>query len=338
MNEARDEIGAQLLRKYLVWDNHGCVPLRPHDVSALPQLERYRASGVSVVSLNICWDGVSPELAVPMAHTIRGWVSERPDRFLLIESIADVDRAKATSRLGVLFDVEGGNALQGDLGRVGEFYALGVRWMLLTYNRRNDLGGGCLDTEDEGLTDFGRAVLDEMCRVGMVPCCSHTSERSAMEVMERSTLPVIFSHSNARAVCNHPRNISDAAIRACARTGGVIGVNGVGPMVGVDPVNAEAVLAHVQYIADLVGPEHVALGLDYDIDPTDLATALADRERYIPASLFPADLTILPPECVGALAAGLHDCGWQDSDVAAFLGGNLRRIAERAWQPVARAD
>jgi membrane dipeptidase len=183
----------------LIWDNHACIPLRPDSQSIPAQLERYRASGVDIVSLNICWDGVSPDLALPMAEAFRACVAKHPDRYLLVETVDDLERARASSRLGIVFDVEGGRALKGDVAMVARFHALGVRWMLLTYNRRNELGGGCLDADNGGLTDFGRAVLDEMCRVGIVPCCSHVSERAAKEVMERSTLPVIFSHSNARA-------------------------------------------------------------------------------------------------------------------------------------------
>src|SRR4029450_12398577 len=109
---------------------------------------------------------------------------------------------------------------------------------------------------------------------------------------ERSTLPVIFSHSNARAVWDHPRNISDDAIRACARTGGVVGINGIGPMVGSGPVDVDSVLAHVCHVADLVGPEHVAMGLDYDFDPAELATSTEARKQYIPDYLFPDGITM----------------------------------------------
>jgi membrane dipeptidase len=322
----------------LIWDNHACIPLRPDSKDIPAQLERYRASGVSVVSLNICWDGVSADLALPMAEAFRACVSQHPDRFLLVETVADIDRALASSRLGVVFDIEGGTSLKGDVAMVSRFYELGVRWMLLTYNRHNELGGGCLDADNPGLTDFGRAVLDEMCRVGMVPCCSHVSERSAREVLERSTLPVIFSHSNARAVCDHPRNISDAAIRACARTGGVVGINGIGPMVGAGPLSVDAVLAHVCHVANLVGPEHVALGLDYDFELHADGPASLDRPYYIPAELFPAEgFSLLPPESIKDLAHGLEQRGWGGAAVAGFLGGNLRRVASRAWKPRATA-
>jgi membrane dipeptidase len=321
----------------LIWDNHACIPLRPDSQSIPAQLERYRASGVDIVSLNICWDGVSPDLALPMAEAFRACVATHPDRYLLVETVEDLERARASSRLGIVFDVEGGRALKGDVAMVARFHALGVRWMLLTYNRRNELGGGCLDADNGGLTDFGRAVLDEMCRVGIVPCCSHVSERAATEVMERSALPVIFSHSNARAVWNHPRNITDEMIRACARTGGVIGLNGIGPMVGKGPVSVDGVLAHVCHVADLVGPEHVALGLDYDFEIHDEGTASLDRQFFIPAELFPDGFSIMPPEDIANLAAGLERRGWRSANVEAFLGGNLQRVAKAAWKPPATA-
>ena len=317
----------------LIWDNHACIPLRPDSTAIPEQLERYRASGVGVVSLNICWDGVSSDLALPMAEAFRACVKQHPDRFVLVETVDDIDQAQASSRLGVVFDIEGGTALKGDVAMVSRFYELGVRWMLLTYNRRNELGGGCLDEDNPGLTDFGRQVLDEMCRVGMVPCCSHVSERAAREVIERSTLPVIFSHSNARAVWDHTRNISDEAIRACARTGGVVGINGIGPMVGNGPVTVEGVLEHVCHVADLAGPEHVALGLDYDFELHDEGSATLDRQYYIPSTLFPDGFSIMPPERIKDLATGLAQRGWRAGEIAGFLGENLRRVARTAWKP-----
>src|ERR1041385_8398209 len=106
----------------LIWDNHACIPLRP-DSSEIPaQLERYRMSGVSVVSLNICWDGVSADLALPMAQAFRACVQQHPDRFLLVETVDDIERAQASSRLRVVFDIEGGTALKGDISRVAHFH------------------------------------------------------------------------------------------------------------------------------------------------------------------------------------------------------------------------
>src|SRR5262249_39233052 len=141
------------------------------------------------------------------------------------------EQAKREGRLAVFFDVEGGIPVQDDPEVVARLYALGVRWLLLAYNRNNRLGGGCQD-EDPGLTAQGRRVLDVMKRVGMVLCCTHTGARTAREAMEYMEQPVIFSHSNPRAVHDHPRNITDDLIRRCAATGGVIDLNGIGMFLG----------------------------------------------------------------------------------------------------------
>ena len=150
-------------------------------------------------------------------------------------------------------NIEGGNSLLGCSSMVSLYYELGVRWMLFTYNRNNALAGGCGD-EDGELTDFGREVLREMEHVGMVVCCSHIGERSAMEIMDLASRPVIFSHSNPGAVWPQARNISDDALRACARTGGVIGINGIGIFLGDNDASTELIARHIDYVVDLVRP------------------------------------------------------------------------------------
>lgn len=322
------------LARHFVWDNHGCMPLRPTDETFLPQLCRYRDAGVDVVTLNVAWDGMRPDIAVPMLATFRRWLAERPNDFLLVEHADDLDEARASGRLGVLFDIEGGCALLDQLAMVQLYYDLGVRWMLMAYNVSNALGGGCLDVEDGGLTDFGRAVVDEMCRVGMVPCCTHTGRRTAMEVIERSTLPVIFSHSNASTIWDHPRNLSDRLLRACAATGGVVGLNGNAQFLGADGPSVATAVDHVRYIADLIGVEHVALGLDYVFDANEIAEARKTASAHLPASAGYADeLQQVEPERLCEIVDGLLSHGWSDAALAGFLGGNLKRVARQAWKP-----
>src|SRR4029077_2961094 len=142
-------------------------------------------------------------------------------------------------------------------------------------------GGGCHD-QDHGLTDFGRAVVAEMNRIGMVVDCAHSGIKSGLEAMRLSTRPCIFSHANARALQDHERNITDEQIKAVAATGGVVGVNGLGLYLGNGPPRVEELVAHIDYVVKLVGAEHVGIGLDYDpgnnadLDPATTA-------RYWPA-------------------------------------------------------
>src|SRR6185437_7529189 len=256
-------------------------PLRA-DNSFLPQLERCRAQGQTVVCLNVGFDLTEFADNIRVLAHFRGFVRRHPEQLLLVDTVADVHEARRSGRLGVCFDLEGTRALGDQLSMVEVFYRLGVRWMLMAYNRNNSVGGGCQD-EDGGLTPFGRQVLAEMARVGMVPCCSHTGWRTAAEVMERASGPVIFSHSNAYALHPHPRNIPDELIRACAATGGVVGVNGLGPFLGATEGNLTSRLfEHIDHMVQLVGPDHVGLGLDYVYDTAELDVFFAARPDLYP--------------------------------------------------------
>ncbi|MFY8086932.1 MAG: membrane dipeptidase, partial [Rubrivivax sp.] len=166
-----------LMRRSIVWDNHGCMPVaRPHDTSFLPQLQRYRAAGVCAVMLNVGFGDMGIEDHVRTLASLRHWIRSRPDEYILISTAEDIERAHATGRLAVGFDIEGANAVADQPSLVSLYHDLGVRWMLLAHNNSNRVGGGCQD-DDGGLTAFGREVISEMERVGMQVCCSHTGHR-----------------------------------------------------------------------------------------------------------------------------------------------------------------
>ncbi len=321
----------ELFRSTIVWDNHSCMPLRT-DASFLPQLERYRKIGVDVVSLNVGFANMSWAEHIRILSFMRHWISIRPDAYLLLSRIEDVRRCKAEGKLGVMFDVEGMCPVQDDISLVQTFYELGVRWMLIAYNRNNKAGGGCQD-EDHGLTATGRAIIDEMARVGMVLCCSHTGYRTALEAMEYSRNPVIFSHSNPRALRDHERNIPDELIRACARTGGVVDINGIGIFLGDNDSSTEAVLRHVDYVAEMVGAEHVGLGLDYVFDREELDQYLRDHpEIFPPEKGYGAGMAIVELEQFPLIAEGLLKRGYTDSQVRGVLGENNLRVAAQVWR------
>jgi len=321
---------AALMAGTMVWDNHGCMPLRPGDDEFLPQLERYRKAGVDVASLNVGFDLAWEGTHLVLAH-YRHWIRRHPEHYLLVESVADVHRAKAEGKLGVTFDVEGGLALHGQLAMVQLLYDLGVRWMLFAYNRNNDLGGGCQD-DDHGLTKFGRQVLDEMARVGMVTCCSHTGLRTTMDIMEHSRNPVIFSHSNPLGMWKHRRNVADEAIKACAKTGGVVGINGIGEFLGKS-TRSETVARHVDYVAQLVGTEHVGFGIDYVFDRKELNDWLASRpDLFPPEDGYAEGIKIVDPEQMPEIAECLLKLGYSDEQLQGILGGNHLRVAAQVWK------
>ena len=313
----------------LVWDNHSCMPLRPEDERFLPQLERYAKSGVRVVGLNVAFDGTEWDLALRMLASFRHWLRRHSDQYRLVETVQDL--TLEDRRLGIFFDIEGGKSLYGQLSLVVLYRDLGVRWMLMAYNQNNLLGGGCQDT-DKGLTAFGRAVVSEMERVGMTVCCTHTGYRTTMDVMRRATKPVIFSHSNPLGVWKHKRNIRDHAIRACAETGGVVGINGIGLFLGNNDNRSETVARHIDYVAQLVGIEHVGLGLDYVFDREELDDYVAQNPAMFPPEHgYGTGVRLVAPEQTREIGAELLKLGYRVADLRKVFGGNFVRVARATW-------
>jgi len=325
--------GRERLASMLVWDNHACMPLKPHDTSFLPQLQRHRDAGVDVVMVNVGYGDDGVEAHLRMLASMRDWLAAHPADYRLIETADDIDAARAGGQLAVGFDIEGANAIGDQLSLLGLYRDLGVRWMLLAYNRNNRAGGGCQD-EDPGLTEFGRRMLHEMARVGILACCSHTGYRTAREAIDESPTPVIFSHSNARALVDHPRNIPDDLIRACAARGGVVGVNGIGIFLGGNDASVDNVARHVLHMLDLVGPAHVGLGLDYIFDTSELdAEIAANPDKFPPHLGYSSGIAMTPPEQLPALAEVLSRRGVDDAALACVFGGNWMRVARAVWRP-----
>ncbi len=321
----------------IIWDSHaGFAFMQPGD---LAELSRWTKSGVDFVSVNIGYDVEPWTKSVEALSGYRHWLRHNTEHFTLVTDFADVVAAKKAGKLAVSFDIEGADSLNGDLGMVDFYYRLGVRQMLFVYNRNNMVGGGCHDG-NEGLTDFGRQVVDEMNRVGMVVDASHCSHRTSMELMERSSAPVVFSHSNARALHDHERNIQDDQIKACAAQGGVIGINGVGLFLGEGDAT-DRILAHIDYMCERVGARHVGLGLDSILfcQPDDALSVeeLGPRATtYWPPAQYPnAPMAFAPIEVMPDLINGMRQRGYSDADIAGITGGNFARIAAQVWKPVA---
>lgn len=321
----------KLLRSATVWDNHTCMPLDPHDERFLPQLERLHDAGVTVAGVNVGYGEHGIEAHVRMLAHFRAWIKARPDRYLLVERVDDIAEAKHSGRLGIFFDIEGANAVENQLTTIALYYDLGVRWMLMAYNRNNRVGGGCMD-DDGGLTPFGHAVVAEMNRVGMVPCCSHTGKRTVLDVIAASATPVIFSHSNPRALWDHPRNVDDEVMLACARRGGVVGLNGVGAFHA--DVKSATFARAIDYVVQLAGIDHAGIGLDYVFDDEELKAAFVATPHLFGADAirFPNGCPFVQPEQLPEVAEILASMGYGDDDLRKVLGGNWLRIAREVWK------
>jgi membrane dipeptidase len=282
--------------------------------------------------VNIGFGEQGPEEHLRMIAALRHWLVARPEEYLLLMEADDVERARSTGRLAVGFDIEGANAVGDQLSLIQLYYDLGVRWMLMAYNTSNRAGGGCQD-EDGGLTNFGRAMVAEMERVGMLLCLSHTGHRTVREVIAMATQPLIFSHSNCAALHPHPRNIPDELIRACAATGGVVGINGVGIFLGKNDISSETYARHVDHVVQLVGPAHVSIALDYVFDMRELEEHLEKMKGTFPPGLgYEMGARFVPPEQLEEIVVTLQGWGYSDADLTALLGGNLLRLAKQVWK------
>ncbi|MEW1705620.1 membrane dipeptidase [Microbacterium sp. NPDC089190] len=314
----------------MIWDQHACAELV--ETADLTELHRYRGGGGGLVSLNVGFAPHGPEVAASVLHSFRAQV-EAIEGLALAASVEDVDRIAAAGDTAVVFDLEDVAPLGGDLGAVAALTALGVRTLGPVYNHANAAGGGCLDAVDDGLTAWGRDLVAEMNARGMVPDGSHVGARTTFQMCAVSTRPVVFSHSNLRAVWDHPRNITDDQARAVADTGGVVGVTGVGIFLGPNTPTLEAMVRHIEHAVGVVGIAHVGVSTDFSFDWETFRDVLATSPELYDASYTAwGPVEWMPPETFVQLGGALAARGWADADIAAVLGGNFRRVALESWE------
>jgi membrane dipeptidase len=319
------------LKKSLVWDAHsGLFPSSEMDLDNLLSWQEYN---VNYLSINVGFDVMSRDATLATLAAYRRWLMARPDQFLLAGTLSDIYHARDKGRLAISFDIEGMNALGGDINMVEIYHTLGVRQMLFAYNLNNSAAGGCHDI-DIPLTKFGVEILAEMNRVGIIVDASHVSYLSSMELIERSSSPVVFSHSNPWSIWRHQRNIKDEQIKACAAKGGVIGLNGLAIFIGDNDSSSESLLRHLFKLIDLAGTAHVGLGFDYTPDITvDLGAILRARPDYWPAGQQYDTLNIghSGPSRIPDLVHGMQARGISESEIRGILGENFARVARESW-------
>lgn len=322
---------AQVHAEALVWDNHSCVTL-DLDNRYMPDLRRFRDAGVDMLVLNVGFDAYPWERTVLRLAHLRRWVATHPEDYVLGLSVDEILRARQEGKLAIGFDIEGMVAIEEDLSLIRMYYDLGVRWMSIAYNLANRAGGGIHD-DDPGLTAFGRQVLDEMESAGMLACCSHTGHKTCRGVFEYSRNPVLFTHSNPSALKSHPRNIPDDLMKACAESGGVVGINGIGIFLGDLQTRTESLVRHIDYAVQLIGADHVGIGLDYTIDPSVCVGDLTKVSNvYPPGCGYEDGVTLVKPEQLPEVTEGLLKLGYSDEEVRWVLGESLLRVARKVWK------
>ncbi|HEX5009418.1 MAG TPA: dipeptidase [Planctomycetota bacterium] len=319
------EAAAALHRRALVMDAHADTLTemtdRGYDLDAAPEgrhLDLPRCAG-GVLDAQVFTCFVHPQYvghgaadrARAMLDTLDRQLARFPDRLALCTAPGDVAAARAAGQLGAVLAVEGGHAIENDLRVLEEFFRRGVRTMTLTWNNSNEWADGCGDAGlHGGLTARGREVVSAMDSLGMVVDISHVAPTTFRDALEVARRPCIASHSCARALRDHPRNLTDEQLRALAQRGGVACLN-VYPvfLVAEGEATLEHVLDHAERFLRVAGEDHVGLGCDYDgigVTPVDMP-----------------DVAALP-----RLTDGLLRRGWSERAVEKMLGANLLRVFE----------
>jgi len=347
-----EERALRLHRESLVVDIHSDIHLdviRCRGMGETKALERrhfprWKKAGLNAVVLNTMakfGPETYPYRASPvhnyllMIDAIHQEIHESPDCFFQILEPDDLEKAGCDERIGIMLGLEGAEPLEMNLGFLRCYFRLGLRIMNLTWHQRNQVADGVAEPSNSGLSNFGREVVEELNRLGIMIDLSHLSKAGVQDVLEISRQPVVASHSNANAVCSHQRNLDDRQIKGIAEKGGLIGVNFLGRFVAAENPALSNVLDHVDHIAGVAGPIHMGMGPDYTDFCQDMiisARAIAGPGQPVDDADIPyaeglSDVTELPNFTRGLVARG-----YNDDDIRGILGTNFLRLFRKIYE------
>lgn len=264
-------------------------------------------------------------------------VDESSDLTLLVRGVEDIERAKAANKTGIILGLQNTSAFEGNIGYVSIFRQLGVGIAQLTYNTQNLVGSGCYESRDSGLTDFGREIVSEMNRVGILCDLSHVGARTSRDAISASASPVTYSHVLPLGLKQHARNKSDEDLRFLADRGGHIGVTMFTPFLknGSNSTVDDYVEA-IDYVVNVVGEDCVGIGTDFTQDQTQEFFDWICTDHGVGRRLVQFGEIKNPAgfETIGdfpALTWAMHRAGWPDTRIEKVLGANWTRILREVW-------
>ncbi len=305
------------------------------DMVTPADFQRFRDSGIHVFHIAV---GVGAEQGLRFIAAWNSFIANHDQHLLRVDSAADLDRVKRSGRIGILLGVQNSDHFRTPAD-VELFHGLGQRVSQLTYNTRNLIGNGATERRDDGISDFGVSIIERMNKVGMAVDVSHCGDKTTLDAFEISKKPVLITHSNCRAlVPGHPRCKTDEAIRAMARSGGVMGITNVRMFVrDREPTTIEHMLDHYDHVAKLAGVEHLGVGSDIDLDGyDDLPEAeLKQLKSGYKASYAFREKTDIEgldhPKRMFDLTEGLIRRKYTDAQIEGVLGGNFKRVLSQIW-------
>lgn len=298
----------------------------------------FRTSGVTAFHHSVGIGGENArEQALGFLAIWGNYVARNSHLFTAVGRAADIARAKRDGKCAVIMGLQNADQFRKPED-VKYFYEIGLRCAQLTYNSQNRIGSGSTDRVDGGVSDFGESIIKAMNEVGMLVDVSHSGARTTLDAIALSPKPIAITHSDCRALLDHPRNKTDEAIRAVAAKGGVMGITGVRNFVKkTDPTTVADMVNHIDHVAKLVGVEHVGIGSDSDLNgyddiPPDENKKL--RAAYKESYAFRDKIDIDGfdhPRRIYDLTEELIRRGYSDTNISAILGGNFQRLLAATW-------
>ncbi len=307
-----------------------------------------RESGVTAINLTVNIVGNGPNKFIEAVKNIADMeheLSAHPDVLMKILRGGDIQAAKSTRRLGIIYGCQDTTMLEGDLKNLQVFANLGVRIVQPTYNLRNLMGDGCIEKADGGLSKLGYEFIAQMNRLNLLLDLSHAGPRTIAEGIAASRAPMAITHTGCRALVDLPRNTRDSELKALADRGGVVGIYFMPFLRESAQPHAEDLIRHIEHAVNVCGEDHVGLGTDGSISGVPLTDAYREAFRKevearikagVSAPGESADVfTIVPeyndPMRFHRLAGDLSRRGWPASRIDKLLGANFARLFADVW-------
>jgi len=301
-------------------------------------LQRIRQGGVTAFNGTVAaWHSL-PETMNLIADYYRLF-EDHADWIMQVRTVEDIHKAKVRGLAGMIFGFQNTGPIDGNLRMLAVYHALGVRIIQLTYNDENAVGFGCMAPEDKGLTPFGREVVAEMNRLGILVDLSHCGHKTTMDAIETSIGPVAFTHANPLALAKSPRNKPDEAFKALAAKGGVAGVVLLPAwLTHHGKAGLEDYLNAIDYLVKLIGIDHVGLGTDFmeEIPAEIMMAALKgisaeNLQKYYGSTIVKGFESAAE---FPKVTEGLLSRGYSPEDVKKVMGGNWLSLYEKVWPGV----
>ena len=309
------------------------------DTFTAADVQRFKESGINVFHIGVGLGGADPfESTLRFLASWNGFLAAHDQHLMRLDSVADFDRVKSSGKIAVILGLQNSEHFRSP-GDVDFFHSIGQRVSQLTYNARNLIGNGATERRDDGISDFGVAIVERMNRAGMAVDVSHCGDRTTLDAFDVSKQPVLITHSNCRTLApGHPRCKTDEAIKKMAASGGVMGITAVRMFVKNDePTTIEHLLDHFDHVRKIVGVEHLGVGSDSDLNGYDDMPAAENqrlRASYKGSYGFRAKIDIEGvdhPKRMFDLTEGLIRRKYSDQEIELVLGGNFKRVLSKIW-------